>query len=280
MTSGPLETVRLAGAGVQLAADAMGPEEGTPVLFLHGGGQTRQSWGAALPRLAAQGYRAITVDLRGHGDSDWSRAGDYTLRHYAEDLHAVLDGIGRPTIVVGASLGGLAAMLAGAADPARIRAMILVDIAAKLNAEGLTEISAFMNAHKDGFASIEDAAEAVAAYLPYRRRRSSTGGLARNLRLRDGRYYWHWDPLLMSPEAQAGSGADELGEAASTLRMPVLLVRGGRSRVVNDEGVRDLLEKVPHADYVRIDEADHMVAGDANDAFLDAILAFIERQTP
>lgn len=64
--------------------------------------------------------------------------------------------------------------------------------------------------------------------------------------------------------------------APRALTLPVLLIRGGRSRIVSPEGARDFLAMVPQARFVDIANADHMVAGDANDAFNAAVLAFID----
>lgn len=276
-----IERLEFSGAGISLAADAMGPREGQPILFLHGGGQTRRSWRKAVGQAARRGYRAVALDLRGHGDSGWAADGDYTLGAFASDLEAVLDQFEAPPVVVGASLGGLAAMLVAARAPAKMRALALVDITAKLEPEGVEEVLGFMRSATEGFASLDEAADAVAAYLPHRPRPRDTGGLAYNLRLREGRYYWHWDPAFMRIGRSASDRADNgaaLEAAARGLALPVLLVRGGRSRIVSEEGARAFLEMVPHADYANIEDAHHMVAGDANDAFNGAIFGFIGKQ--
>jgi pimeloyl-ACP methyl ester carboxylesterase len=103
--------------------------------------------------------------------------------------------------------------------------------------------------------------------------------------LRDGRYYWHWDPALLqmgrnAKTASAFNGPNPLEKAARALKIPTLLIRGGRSRIVSETGVREFREMVPHAEFVDISDAHHMVAGDANDAFNEAVFAFVDRQTP
>lgn len=276
-----IERLTLRGAGLDLAADATGPVDGQPLLFLHGSGQTRQSWGKALVEAARHGFRAISLDLRGHGDSDWSPDGRYDLDLFADDLRAVLTQLERSPVVVGASLGGIVGMMVAAADPAALRALVLVDITAHVDMEGANEVIAFMSAGADGFASIEEAADAVSAYLPHRDKPRSSKGLAKNLRQRGNRWYWHWDPAFMTMGADVtpqAEGPTVLESAAMGLTIPTLLIRGGRSRIVTEEGARAFMEMVPHADYVHIDGAHHMVAGDANDAFNDAVFAFVDRQ--
>jgi pimeloyl-ACP methyl ester carboxylesterase len=76
---GNVATVTVPGSGVMLVGDTVGPVDAPTLLFLHGSGQTRQSWGTAVTQAARRGYRAISLDLRGHGDSDWSPDGRYTL---------------------------------------------------------------------------------------------------------------------------------------------------------------------------------------------------------
>ncbi|NML05728.1 alpha/beta hydrolase [Sphingomonas sp. G-3-2-10] len=276
-----IEQLEFKGAGVTLRADATGPRDGQPLLFLHGSGQTRQSWRKALTSAAKRGYRAVSLDMRGHGDSDWSPDGQYALTVFAEDLGVVLEQFDRPPVVIGASLGGLASLLVAAKSPEKFRGLVMVDITAKIEVDGAQEVLDFMGSAHQGFASLDEAADAVSAYLPHRPRPKDTRGLAKNLRLRDGRYYWHWDPAFMRMGENAGdrlTNAGALEDAARALTIPVLLVRGGQSRIVSEEGAREFQEMVPHADYAHITDAHHMVAGDANDAFNGAIFGFIDKQ--
>src|SRR5271157_1334596 len=98
--------------GNALAADVLGDLDAPPVVLFHGGGQTRHSWGTTLAALAGRGWRAYSVDLRGHGDSEWAPNGDYTLDAFAGDVLAIVDALGRPPALVGASLGGVASLAA------------------------------------------------------------------------------------------------------------------------------------------------------------------------
>lgn len=283
MSTFSVEQRSLRGSDVNLAADVTGPVAGPTILFLHGSGQTRQSWGSALAQASERGYRAISLDLRGHGDSDWSADGEYSLDRFAADLRQVIVQLEREPILVGASLGGIIGMMIAAAPPPRLRGLVLVDITARVEMSGANEVIAFMDGAPDGFASLEEAAAAVSAYLPHRSRPTNTNGLKRNLRLRDGRYHWHWDPALMrmGRDASGKIKADQpnsLEKLARAIDIPTLLIRGSRSRIVSEDGAREFLELVPHAEFVDIAGAHHMVAGDANDAFNAAVFDFIDRQ--
>jgi pimeloyl-ACP methyl ester carboxylesterase len=277
-----VERLTIPGSGIRLVADAVGSANATAtLLFLHGSGQTRQSWGRALEEAAKRGYRALSLDLRGHGDSDWAPDGKYNLDGFAADVRETIAHLGGQPIVVGASLGGIVGLLIAATPPPALRALVLVDITPKVEMTGAHEVHAFMNSAPNGFGSLEEAADAVAAYLPHRPRPKDTSGLKRNLRLREGRYYWHWDPAMIQMGRNADfNGPNPLETAARSLKIPTLLIRGGRSRIVTETGVREFRAMVPHAEFVDIADAHHMVAGDANDAFNDAVFTFVEKQTP
>jgi pimeloyl-ACP methyl ester carboxylesterase len=268
-------------SGLSLAASVAGPEDAPVVLFLHGGGQTRHSWGTAVSTLGEAGFRAITLDTRGHGDSDWATDGCYKLQTLAEDLEDVLAQIRAPSpALVGASLGGLTSLLVtGCAQAIKPAALVLVDVVPHLETEGTAEITGFMAANPDGFASVDEAADVIAAYLPHRAPRKNNQGLMKNLRLRDdGRYYWHWDPAMLGKwGAQLDGTLEKLEDAARAIQVPTLLIKGGKSRIVSAEGVRSFQKLIPHAEFVDIAEADHMVAGDANDAFNAPLLDFLVR---
>ena len=266
--------------GVELVADVRGDPADPPVLFLHGGGQTRHAWGATAQLVADRGWRSVALDLRGHGDSQWAPNGDYSFTSFCADAVAVADQLGRPPVLVGASLGGMAAMLAeGTSDRPVSCGLVLVDITSKVNEEGIQRIGAFMQSGVDGFDTLEDAAAAIAAYTPQRKRTVNPAGLAKVLRQRDGRWYWHWDPLVINQdrtEVMPERFRPLLEAAMRNIAVPTMLVWGLLSDVVTQEGVDELTERIPHASVVEVGGAAHMIAGDRNDAFSDAVVTFLE----
>jgi len=265
--------------GVNLVADDYGDPTACPVVLLHGGGQTRHAWGSTAKRLAATGWRSVAVDLRGHGESDWAPHGDYSFTAFCADVVAIADQLGRLPVLVGASLGGVSALLAeGTSDRAVSCGLVLVDIVSKADRQGIDRIRDFMLSGLEGFASLQEAADAIAAYTPNRRRTMRPEGLRKVLRLRDGRWYWHWDPAFIDrgrTETVPERLSDLLDVAMANVSVPTMLVRGGLSDVVTDEGVEDLVEKIPGAVVVEVEGAAHMIAGDRNDAFTAAVLDFL-----
>ena len=278
------ETLEFTGRdGLRLVATARGEPDAPTVLLLHGGGQTRQSWGGTAERLAKSGRYAVTLDMRGHGESAWCPDGRYRVADFRDDLAVVLSRLARPAVVVGASLGGITALLyAESCDMSRVRGVVLVDVAARLETEGARRIGTWMVSTSDGFDSLEAVAAAIEAYIPQRKQTWTRESLLRVVREHpDGRYRWHWDPKFMS-EGGPREVADQerLHRAAAKLIVPTLLVRGRESDVISYDGVREFRKAVPHAEFIDVSGAGHMVAGDRNDAFTDAVTSFLDRHDP
>lgn len=276
--------IEIPGDGLVLAADAYGDPANPPVVLLHGGGQTRHSWRDTGRDLAASGWYAVAVDQRGHGESGWSADGRYSLSRFAGDVVTIVEFLGTHPVLVGASLGGAASLAALGEHPTLALGLVLVDVAPFIRIEGAGRIRRFMTATPEGFASVAEAADAVAAYLPHRPRPRNLAGLRRNLREANGRLFWHWDPELlansMERPVQRNALMDpaRLAAAAAALRVPTLLVRGGESEVLGIEDVRHFLDLVPHAEFASVAGAHHMVAGDDNAVFGALLGDFLDRR--
>jgi pimeloyl-ACP methyl ester carboxylesterase len=268
--------------GLTLAADVGGDPAAPCVVLMHGGGQTRFSWMNAGAALVEAGYRVINFDARGHGESDWAGPGGYSLARHAADLRAVVSHVGGPVALVGASLGGATALRA-MAEGLHPAAAVLVDIVPNPDPKGVARIRAFMQARPEGFESLDEVADAIAAYNPHRRRPTDLEGLKRNLRQKaDGRYRWHWDPAFLgrAVEVELVELAETIEGARASQGVPVLLIRGMSSDVVSDAGAAQLKEVLPRLETFDVAGAGHMVAGDRNDAFNAGMLQFLDRHFP
>lgn len=270
--------------GLTLVGEVGGQQDAPAVVLLHGGGQTRHSWAGAMRSLIERGYFVVNYDARGHGDSDWSPTGDYSLDALASDLRTVLSTITAPAALVGASMGGMTSFYTiGSADHHIADALVMVDIALRPAAAGVHKIQQFMTGHHGGFRDLAEAADAVAAYNPSRPRPSDPAGLMKNLRLRaDGRLYWHWDPRMMEvrPAPEPPSSPTELERVSAGVTLPTLLVRGGQSDIVDDDSVAEMRKLVPQTEVFEVPGAGHMIAGDRDDAFNEGLLGFLDRHHP
>jgi len=283
--------VRFTGAGgVNLAGEERGHLGDPLAVLLHGGGQTRHSWGTTAEVLAARGWHAVSLDARGHGRSDWPPDGDYRLVSFATDVQRFVESTAdRPPFLIGASLGGLTAMLLdGEVAPGIAAGIVLVDIVPDMEQAGADRIREFMAANTaDGFASLDEVAAAIAVYNPHRPPPTDLSGLTKNLRQRDGRWYWHWDPAFIDPSA--GLAPSEITDTARLHRAvdaivdrgtPVMLLRGRTSDLVTAEKAAAFCRRYPRVEFVDISGAGHMVAGDRNDAFTEAVADFLDRRRP
>ena len=285
--------------GLTLTGDEWGDPAGPTVLMLHGAGQNRHAWKATAARMADRGRFVATVDARGHGDSDWSPQQRYDTDHVGADVLALLDQLaGRPggpdrlPVVIGASMGGMAALAAQGLRPDRplYERLVLVDISPNFSYEGAKRIVNWMGAYPDGFATLEDASEAMAAYNPNRPRPKDLSGLTRVLRqAEDGRWHWRWDPAYITSKpgfddgneemlkARMAETSDAMLAAARLVAAPILLVRGGKSDLVTPESAQEFVDAVPGTTFVDVAGTGHMVAGDDNDAFTEAVVAFLDQ---
>lgn len=218
--------------------DAESTADQPTVLLLHAGGQNRHSWKNTGQTLAERGFHVIAFDARGHGDSDRSPSGNYSVDALNADVLRVLYQIGRPVVLIGASMGALTGILAAhEAGPELVKKLVLVDVVPRFEKSGSARIRDFMLTHVHGFDS----------------------------------------PFLTKPDDDPFLRVEKLEQAASNLTIPILLIRGTLSDVVSAEGIAGFLERVPAAEFVELSDAGHTAAGDANDAFTEAVVEFVTR---
>ena len=254
-----------------------GSSAAPPVVCLHGGGQTAYMWeelGAAL----APTHHLFAPDLPGHGDTD--PVDEIDRRSLAATIPPLLGEFGiERAAFVGASLGGIVSLTLAADRPGLVAAIALIDIAHRLEDEGVNRIIDFMTKH-ESFASPEEAAVEVAEYLPHRRQ-VNADNLRRNLReLPDGRWVWKhmFARRLRGAQAPAGGWRElvaGMGDEAATLTCPVLVLRGARSDVLSNEGAEEIASLIPDARLATVGSAGHHAAGDNPETTVDLVRDFL-----
>ena len=268
-------TVRFDGDGITLCADAFGDAGAPPVLFFHGGGQSRRAWRGSARRVAAAGYYGLTFDLRGHGDSDWAEDGDYDVRAYGRDVARLLEGLQPPVTLVGASRGGQASLIGAAQRPEQVALIMLADVVPRLRDNGVDEMRLFFERSARGFATLDEAAD-VLSKLGHERP-ADPAGLARAMRQdQSGRYFWQWDPRTVDPRFLNPPSEGEAVEAAAALiQCPVIMVRAEHSNVVTDKGVAHFRSITPQLQVIGAKGVGHMFTGDRNDSFAEMLLTYL-----
>lgn len=265
--------------GLRLAGEVHGGAQGQSILLLHGGGQSRSAWRGAARRLAAAGYRACAFDLRGHGDSDWSPDAAYGLDAFVMDLVAAIEAMGSPAILVGASFGGHVAVLTAARRPDLCRALLLADVTPWIDEAAGDHFRGTLRTSADGFASVEEAAAMIARLHGDPATLADPARLRRHMRIgADGRLHWKWDMRFLNDAHLRRGGEQGLFVAeALKLSVPVLVMAAEHSNLTTQAEIDAFRNAVPGVEAVTIAGARHMLTGDVNDAYAEAIIAFIER---
>jgi len=268
----------LKGDGLELVGEAYGDPAAPPVLFFHGGGQSRSAWRGAARLVSAAGYYGVTFDLRGHGDSDWATDGDYLLDAFGRDVEALLGQFDRPVTLVGASRGGQASLVGGSRHPDRIRLIMLADVAPLMRDEGVDGIRAFFAEGEAGFTTLDQAADSLARHLD-QQRIGDAKRLARSMRQdAEGRWHWRWDPATGRAEfLHPPSEGKAILDAAARVTSPIVLVRAELSHLLTDEGVARFCQLAPQLQVVIAMGVGHMFTADRNDGFAAELLYWLEK---
>lgn len=261
-----------------LAGDAFGDPAASPVLFFHGGGQSRNAWAGSARAVAKAGYYGISFDLRGHGDSDWAADGDYLVEAFGRDVERLLNQFDRPVTLVGASRGGQAALIGGSRHPDKIRLIMLADVAPLMRDEGVEGVRAFFTEGAAGFDTLDAAADSLARHLKQQRLDDSSR-LGRSMRQDgNGRWHWRWDPATGRSEyLHPPSEGEAVLAAAARLKSPATLVRAELSHLLTDEGVQVFQKLAPQLEILTAMGVGHMFTADRNDAFAAQLLECLKR---
>jgi len=272
------ELARFEADGLALAGEAFGDPAAPPVLFFHGGGQSRNAWRRSARIVAEAGYYGIAFDLRGHGDSDWAEDHDYLLEAYARDVERLLYRFDRRVTLVGASRGGQAALVGGSRHPARTRLIALADVAPDMREDGLDGIRSFFAESMNGFTTLDEAADVLARNIGPERI-DDPERLAGSMR-RDnaGRWHWRWDPATGERRFLYPPSENEaVLAAAARVETPVILVRAERSHLVTDAGVAHFKQLAPQLEVLVAPGVGHMFTADRNDTFANDLLGWLDR---
>ncbi|HMO76838.1 MAG TPA: alpha/beta fold hydrolase [Sphingopyxis sp.] len=232
-------------AGVRLEAEVIGAENDPAVLLLHGAGQTRAVWASIAEALEQAGRRVISLDLRGHGGSEWPEDGRYDFDALVEDLRAVLAQLASRPVVVASTLGGWVASAALERDAALLASgLVLVD----------------MPVHVDPAVSqrIADRLREAAALAP---------GQAR------------WDVRMLGA-FDSGAIAERVAAVPAHIPLPALYVRGAMSEIVSRDDAAAFVACLPDGELAEVENSALVVTDDRIDALGGYLIDFLERRAP
>lgn len=271
-------TIRLKGDGLELSGSAYGDPSAPPILFFHGGGQSRNAWLGSAKKVAEAGYYGVSIDLRGHGDSDWAADGDYDVDAFGRDVEALLTQFDRPVTLVGASRGGQAALIGGSRHSDKVRLIMLADMAPDMVDEGVDGIRAFFAEGARGFDTLDQAADSLAKHLG-QARISNADKLTKSMRRDDeGRWHWRWDPATGNQEfLHPPSENIAVRAAAARVKSPVFLVRAEHSHLLTDDSIATFRKLTPQLEVTIAPGVGHMFTADRNDGFAAQLLDVLSR---
>ena len=251
------------GAAGQLSALRWGtaPPE---LVLLHGGAQNAHTWDTVALAL---GRPLVAIDLPGHGHSSHRDDHVYWPADNAASVEiAVRELAPDAKLLVGMSLGGLTALALTDRAPDLVRSLVLVDVTPGVNREKSTVIAQFIDG-PEYFESFDEILQRTIQYNPTRTESSLRRGIMHNaIEAPDGRWRWRYDlPRRGTGEGDEGSimpGLDELWEAVGRVKVPLTLVRGSVSPVVDDDDVAEVLRRNPEAVIEVVEDSGHSVQGD------------------
>jgi pimeloyl-ACP methyl ester carboxylesterase len=234
------------------------------VVLLHGGGQNAHTWDTVALALDRP---LVAVDLPGHGHSDWP--GDAEVLNppgMADDVARVVSRLAPDArLLVGMSLGGATSIALAGAHPEAVRKLALVDITPGVTREKSSDIAAFLDG-PESFASFDEILERTVQFNPTRSLSSLRRGVLHNaVQREDGT--WTWRHQLGRPAGSSGLHVgsvdfSRLWDVLQGIEVPVLLVRGALSPVVDDADEAEFRRRRPGDRVVMVEGAGHSIQGD------------------
>jgi pimeloyl-ACP methyl ester carboxylesterase len=253
-------------AGGRRLSSLVWQERDPELVLLHGGSQNAHTWDTVAMALDRP---LVAIDLPGHGHSDGPadrQEGQLDVQVNAVDVAAVIRQLAPAAqAVVGMSFGGLTTIALSAEAPELVRKVVLVDVLPGVKPERAQHISDFVNGPAS-FASLDELLERTARFNPTRSRSSLRRGILHNAEQQpDGTWVWRWAKHRRPAQADDAAEAryEQLWEALSSVKVPVLLARGMRpDSVLDDDNERELLRRLPAAKVVHVEGAGHSLQGD------------------
>jgi esterase len=276
--SSPPTARHVIAGGIRIHVLDWGNAAAAPILFLHGGALTAHTWdltSLAMRRM----FHCVAMDLRGHGDSEWSPAMEYDVEDHLADVRAVVGAMDlAPCVVVGHSLGAMVALALAAAHPDLVRALVLVDATPDVTRGAVSGIREFVSSTSEP-TSLDRLVEAAVEFNPRRTKELLRRSLLHNLRpARNGQWTWKYDRRHLddSQFERLRREFARVGDRAGDVVCPVMVVRGAESEAVTPAGAARFAGRFPQGCWTSVDNAGHTVQGDNPAGLVRELRAFLD----
>jgi len=252
-----------------------GSPAGFPVVFLHGFPFSHAMWQAQLDALAAENYRAIAYDIRGHGQSDVGD-GQYTIEGHVDDLIAFLDHLKLPTtVIVGLSMGGYIALRALERNADRFTAAVLCDTtsAADSNEGKIKRAGILVAVKKKGSSTFADEfVKAVFAKETFTRDPAAIDRIRAIIS--------HTPPLSIAGTLLALAARTDTTASLASITIPTLILVGQEDVTTPPSAARALHGAIKGSELHVLSGAAHMSNLENPAAFNARLLEFLGRVAP
>ena len=249
------------------------------VFMLHGVSQQAHSWDFVSLALSPD-YHVISLDQRGHGDTDWAADGNYSIDAMQADIDGVIDSLSLNDFnLMGHSMGGRNSFIWASRHPDTLRSLTIVDTGPETQSRGQDRIRQFREL-PNNLDSFQEFAERVKSYTG-RNEEQVLGALKYSIReMPHGKWAWKWDPATRN-RGRAGSDpvwtSERLWECVKAVDCPSLVLRGSRSDIFAEDTLAKMGQVMTDCTTETIKNAGHLVQGDNPADFIVAAQGLLSR---
>ena len=249
------------------------------IVMLHGVSQQAHSWDFVSLALSPA-YHIISLDQRGHGDTDWASDGVYSLDAMQADIDGVVEALGLGDFnLMGHSMGGRNSFIWASRHLKTLRSLTIVDTGPETQRRGQDRIRDFREL-PNNLDSFQEFADRVKEYTG-RTEEQVLGALKYSIRqMPDGKWAWKWDPATRNRTRSGDDptwNTEKLWECVKAVDCPSLVVRGSRSDIFAEETLAKMGQVMTDCTTETIDNAGHLVQGDNPVDFIAAARGILSR---
>lgn len=248
-----------------------------PCLFIHGFAEGSYVWRRTISRLPAY-VCAYTLDLRGHGESDWRKDGKYETANHVQDVLHAIDVLGlERVILIGHSLGGKVTARVAALCREKIAGLVIIDTEPDADPIAKEHVGSALQASLQEYESVTQYTEKLIATRPLAPVSILAELAIDALRLReDGKFELRADPRLVTAYPFEESGY-EIWNSLASIECPSLIVRGAYSGILSATSAQRIVSHMRNANLATVSSAGHSVMIDNDEGFQIVISSFLRK---